>query len=100
MYVVSDADRKNADAPAEVYERFYFRHEAYEFLDEQKFKSVDGVVLFEEKHWVASDSQPYAYGPYGESFWATKIAKKKSSELGENFHTVVELERIREVNDF
>lgn len=55
MYVVSDADRRDQESAGKVCERFYYRHEAYSFLDSCVDNGVDGVVIFEEKHWIHED---------------------------------------------
>jgi len=95
MFVVSDADRRNKDKPGEVYERFYYRHEAFKFADERMFAGTEGIVLFEENHWVSSDEEKYAYGPYGDSDSVRIALRKISKEKSTDFHTTVELVRVK-----
>lgn len=94
MYVVTDADRKNTDTDSKVYERFFFRHEAYDFFEKKKFSGVDGLVLFREDHWLSTDDETFAYGPYGDSDEARMAMRKFSTQKVKNFHTTVELVRI------
>lgn len=94
MYIVTDADRREADSESKVYERFFFRHEAVKFFEDKEFAGYDGLVLFREEHWLSTDDETFAYGPYGDSNEVRMAMRKFSAQNVKNFHTTVELVRI------
>lgn len=95
MYVVTDADRKNADELGKVHERFYFRHEAYDYTLTKRQEGVDGIVLFEEDHWVSSEDQTFLYGPYSDSDTVSwRIRELSEDNPDTHYHEYIELNRV------